>query len=120
MTVSTRRELLAATALFTLGGSAVARTVTKALPWSPNEAYPASPATPGPFLFLKPAEAEAIDAIVDRLIPADDLGPGAKQAGCTVFIDRQLAGRPMATTTRCICRGHSQPTRCPARACNHR
>jgi gluconate 2-dehydrogenase gamma chain len=26
------------------------------------------------------------------LIPPDDSGPGAKQAGCAVFIDRQLAG----------------------------
>jgi gluconate 2-dehydrogenase gamma chain len=91
MTGSTRRELLAATALFTLGGKAMARTVTKALPWTPNEAYPATPATPGPLLFLRPDEAEAVDAIVDRLIPADELGPGGKQAGCTVFIDRQLA-----------------------------
>ena len=91
MTGSTRRELLAATALFTLGGNAMARTVTKALPWTPNEAYPVTPAIPGPFLFLRPQEVEAIDAIVDRLIPADELGPGGKQAGCTIFIDRQLA-----------------------------
>ena len=92
MAGTTRRELMAATALFTLGGSAAARTVTKALPWTPNEAYPVPAATPGPFLFLTANEATAIDAIVDRLIPADDLGPGARQAGCTVFIDRQLAG----------------------------
>ena len=83
---------MAATALFTLGGSALARTVTRALPWTPNEAYPATPATSGPFLFLTAEEAAVVDAIVDRLIPADELGPGAKQAGCTVFIDRQLAG----------------------------
>jgi len=29
---------------------------------------------------------------VDRLIPADHLSPGGKDAGCAVFIDRQLAG----------------------------
>jgi len=28
----------------------------------------------------------------NRLIPADDSGSGGKQAGCAVFIDRQLAG----------------------------
>lgn len=33
-----------------------------------------------------------IEAAVDRLIPKDDLGPGGKEAGCAVFIDRQLAG----------------------------
>jgi gluconate 2-dehydrogenase gamma chain len=33
-----------------------------------------------------------VEAIVDRLIPPDDRGPGGKDAGCAVFIDRQLAG----------------------------
>ncbi len=92
MTGTTRRQLLAATALFSLSGSVTARTVSKALPWSPNEAYPVPPARPGPALFLSVSEMEAVDAFVARLIPADDLGPGAKEAGVTVFIDRQLAG----------------------------
>jgi gluconate 2-dehydrogenase gamma chain len=34
----------------------------------------------------------AVEAIVDRLIPPDASGPGGKEAGCAVFIDRQLAG----------------------------
>lgn len=38
------------------------------------------------------AEAACITAIVARLIPADDLGPGAVEAGVPTFIDRQLAG----------------------------
>ncbi|ARP97026.1 gluconate 2-dehydrogenase subunit 3 family protein [Bordetella genomosp. 13] len=42
--------------------------------------------------FFNKQEAEAIDAIVARLIPADDLGPGAKEAGVTTFLDEQLAG----------------------------
>ncbi len=92
MTGSTRRELLAATALLALGGPAVARTVSRALPWSPNQAWPVSPVTGGPLLFLTDTEAAMVEAIVARLIPADELGPGAKEAGCTVFIDRQLAG----------------------------
>ena len=33
-----------------------------------------------------------MDAIAARLIPADDLGPGAKEAGVTQFLDGQLAG----------------------------
>jgi gluconate 2-dehydrogenase gamma chain len=32
-----------------------------------------------------------LDAAVARLIPADELGPGAKEAAVTLFIDRQLA-----------------------------
>jgi len=38
------------------------------------------------------AEAAFIGAAVGRLIPADDLGPGAVEAGVPTFIDRQLAG----------------------------
>ncbi len=41
---------------------------------------------------LHPTEAAFIEAAVARLIPADDLGPGAREAGCAFFIDQQLAG----------------------------
>ena len=37
-------------------------------------------------------EAAFVDAAVDHLIPADELGPGALEAGVRTFIDRQLAG----------------------------
>jgi len=40
--------------------------------------------------YLTPPEVRFLDAAVSRLIPADELGPGAKEAGVTVFIDRQL------------------------------
>ncbi len=33
-----------------------------------------------------------VEALVDRLIPPDPNTPGGKEAGCAVFIDRQLAG----------------------------
>jgi len=42
--------------------------------------------------FFNPQEARAMDAIAARLIPTDDLGPGAKEAGVTYFLDGQLAG----------------------------
>ena len=92
MTPMTRRHLLSATAMFALMGTAAARTVTDVLPWVPNEAYPPTPAGSGPLRFLAVEEAAALDAILSRLIPADDLGPGAKETGGTLFIDRQLAG----------------------------
>jgi gluconate 2-dehydrogenase gamma chain len=41
--------------------------------------------------YLAPAEVLFLDAAVARLIPADELGPGAKEAGVTRFIDGQLA-----------------------------
>ena len=92
MTRSTRRQLLSATAFLAFANSACARTVSGSLPWQPNEAYPPSPLHPGPYLFFSPTEAAAVDAMVARLIPTDDLGPGAKDAGDTFFIDRQLTG----------------------------
>ena len=46
----------------------------------------------GPYLFFAPAEAAFIEAAVARLIPADELGPGALEAGVPSYIDRQLAG----------------------------
>ena len=53
----------------------------------------ASSATVGHARFyLTQPEARFLDAAVARLIPADELGPGAKEAGVTCFIDRQLAG----------------------------
>jgi gluconate 2-dehydrogenase gamma chain len=51
-----------------------------------------APARPEKFMFLSPAEAAFLDAAVARLIPADELGPGAKEAGVTYFIDQQLFG----------------------------
>jgi gluconate 2-dehydrogenase gamma chain len=50
------------------------------------------PVRPGPWLYFTADEAAAVEAIVDRLIPSDDSGLGGKDAGCAVFIDRQLAG----------------------------
>jgi len=44
------------------------------------------------FSYFTAPEISFIDAAVSRLIPADELGPGAKEAGVTFFIDQQLAG----------------------------
>ena len=42
--------------------------------------------------WLTQPEAAFIEAALARLIPADELGPGAKEAGVSFFIDQQLAG----------------------------
>src|ERR1700750_2255704 len=86
----TRRSLLEIAALLIATSGAKARVVTKVLPWRPNEAYPVTPVVPGGYLFFTAAEAAVVDAFVERLIPTDELGPGAKDAGVTTFIDRQL------------------------------
>jgi gluconate 2-dehydrogenase gamma chain len=88
----TRRSLLASAALLFTATGAGARVVTKVLPWRPNEAYPVTPVVPGGYLFFTRQEAAIVDAFVERLIPTDDLGAGAKDAGVTTFIDRQLTG----------------------------
>ncbi|MGE0157919.1 MAG: gluconate 2-dehydrogenase subunit 3 family protein [Gemmatimonadales bacterium] len=51
----------------------------------------------GPLLNLTAAETEILSAIVDRLIPSDDLGPGALEAGALRFIDRALSEAESAT-----------------------
>ncbi len=46
----------------------------------------------GQFSYFTPEEIAFLDAAVARLIPTDELGPGAKEAGVTFFIDQQMAG----------------------------
>jgi gluconate 2-dehydrogenase gamma chain len=88
-----RRELLTGSALLLVGASAArADTIVGHLPWAPNSGNPPLPATAGPWLFFTEAEGRAMEAIVDRIIPPDPQTPGGKDAGCAVFLDRQLAG----------------------------
>jgi gluconate 2-dehydrogenase gamma chain len=89
-----RRELLTSTAVALLIAPQIARAaiVRGGLPWRPNAADPPKIVRPGPWLFFTADEAAAVEALVDRLIPADDLTAGGKDLGCAVYIDRQLAG----------------------------
>ncbi|KIT17066.1 gluconate 2-dehydrogenase subunit 3 family protein [Jannaschia aquimarina] len=50
----------------------------------------ALPHTAGGYLFFTDAEATAVEAMVDRLIPAGGVGPGAIEAGVPTFLDRAL------------------------------
>lgn len=91
----TRRHMLVSTVSFlamTASSGVGARVISGGVPWAPNAASPPTPVVPGGWLYLTGPEAAAIEAIVERLIPADELGPSGKDAGCAVFIDRQLAG----------------------------
>src|SRR4051812_49106910 len=51
-----------------------------------------APAPQG-YRFLTNAEVETLTAMVDRLIPADDVGPGGVESGVVTFIDRELGGQ---------------------------
>ena len=45
-----------------------------------------------PLRFLTAAEARVVEAACERIFPSDENGPGAKEAGVVIYIDRQLAG----------------------------
>lgn len=95
--VPSRRRLLGSLAAVAAGGlvsRGQAATVSGEMPWQEGIAADALPAPvrQGGLAFFTPAEAATMEAIVDRLIPADELGAGAREAGCVRFIDLQLAG----------------------------
>ncbi len=81
----TRRRLLAGTAMVGLllaaRGSAWAAAVSPPLERATDRAE-----------FFTDAERRVVAAMVDRMIPADDLGPGGIEAHVPEFIERQLAG----------------------------
>jgi gluconate 2-dehydrogenase gamma chain len=45
-----------------------------------------------PLRFFTAAEARTVAAACERILPSDDSGPGAKEAGVIIYIDHQLAG----------------------------
>ena len=54
----------------------------------PEESAP----PPAGYAFLNPVEALFIEALVDHMVPADELTPKGTDLGINVFIDRALAG----------------------------
>jgi gluconate 2-dehydrogenase gamma chain len=92
MTDIRRRDLLIGTAIALLGDSARSAVVAGQLPWEPNAGSPPRPVEMGPWTYFTAEEGAAVEALADRIIPPDPETPGGKEAGCAVFIDRQLAG----------------------------
>lgn len=88
-----RRRVLAMSLQATLMASAapaLGRTIRGGMPWTPGQVD-----APYPFdgaRFLTPDERRCVSAMVERLIPSDARGPGAREAGVIDFIDNQLAG----------------------------
>ena len=88
-----RRQFLASAAYLAVSVSvARASPIMLHLPWSPNAGNPPVPFQPGPWHYFTGPEGRAVEAIADRIIPPDNETPGGKDAGCAVFVDRQLAG----------------------------
>jgi len=65
---------------------------TASIPSSPTIATVLVENAPYSPVFFHPAEYAFLIAVVARLIPADDTGPGAIEAGVPEFIDRQMEG----------------------------
>ena len=94
--IITRRDLLRS------AGAVGVAAVTAPSSLSPTDAALApdaaqAPATPQSasreaFENLTATEADLLEAIVDRLVPSDALGPGAKEARAAHYIDRALGG----------------------------
>lgn len=95
----TRRQFMVGAALTTTGvtlfglsDATQAKTYRGAVPGPSATTANPEPVSGTGYLFLSGDEAVFVEAAVARLIPADALGPGALEAGCVLFIDRQLAG----------------------------
>lgn len=95
----TRRRFLFSGGLATTGVVLFARsnetqadTYRGAVPGSSSTSANPQPVSGTGYLFFDSVEVAFVEAAVARLIPADALGPGALEAGCVLFIDRQLAG----------------------------
>src|SRR5438874_2157347 len=77
-----------------VGGAAAATTSVAIAPPEPAQAQPApaaaAPASPG-YAFLNLEEAAFVEALVDHMVPADELTPKGTDIGINIFIDRALA-----------------------------
>lgn len=101
--IISRREILRhaglAGAAAVAGPAAIVPAVAVAPAAAPSAAPQAATAKRETFEHLTAAEADLLDAIVDRLIPSDQHGPGAREAGVLRYIDRALGGALAASRT---------------------
>lgn len=93
-----RRRLIGAGAAGAVGVATAAASIPIALAQqsatpTAAEASHAQPAGPVGYTTLSPFQAKVLTAAVGRLIPTDELGPGADQTGVVFFIDRQLVNK---------------------------
>src|ERR1700743_2103824 len=87
--LSRRRLLASAAAVPILSVTANGEIISGKLPWAPFAGEPPRPVNPLGWYFFHPGEAATVEAIVDRLIPADHLSAGGKDCGWALFIDCQ-------------------------------
>src|SRR5215831_6917972 len=75
-------------------GGAAAATATPAIVPQEAQAQQPAPAAPPPatYEFLNLEEAAFVEALVDHMVPADELSPKGTDIGINIYIDRALAG----------------------------
>src|SRR6266550_5656872 len=80
-------------------GVAGAAAATALAPVAPAQAQVIQAAAPAPaaklpdgYMFLRPQEAQFIEAVVDHMVPKDELTPSGTELGIATYIDRALAG----------------------------
>jgi gluconate 2-dehydrogenase gamma chain len=81
-----RRDFLKAAVA---GGAAAA---TPVLPESAQAQASGTPPAAAGYMLLNIEEAAFIEALVDHMVPADDLSPKGTDIGINIYIDRALAG----------------------------
>jgi len=90
MSKSTRRDILRTTA--GAGSVAIASWFGPRAQAAEGDSMPPHSVASQALSYFTAAEFAFTEAAVGRLIPADELGPGAKEAGVAFFIDQQIAG----------------------------
>ena len=76
-----------------LKGAVVGGAAASALPQAAQAQQPAAQApVPPAYAFLNMQEAAFVEALVDHMVPADDLTPKGTDLGLNIYIDRALAG----------------------------
>jgi gluconate 2-dehydrogenase gamma chain len=89
-----RRDFLktaVATGAAAAGGTAAVAVSETAQAEQPSPAA-APAAEPAGYAFLNPDEAAFVEALVDHMVPADEISPKGTDLGVNIYIDRALAG----------------------------
>jgi gluconate 2-dehydrogenase gamma chain len=74
-----------------VGGAAAATAAPAVLPVEARAQQPATVPASG-YAFLNLDEAAFVEALVDHMVPADELSPKGTDIGINIYIDRALAG----------------------------
>jgi len=84
-----RREFLSGVGV--AGAAAALAPASPAAAQSPPPQPTAAPQAAG-YTYFKPTEVQFIEAVVDHMVPKDELTPSGTDIGIATFIDRALAG----------------------------